>query len=289
MGICLLAMLISGCAIPGYRDAGPALAQLETLAFHPLVRHEAGAQAQARQVAAHLPAAIERVESFHRRRFRAPPVVHVCGTEACFQRFIPAQARYTAAVLYDNRLLLAPRLFDREAGRLGPVLLHELSHLFMGQHLGHYTLAVPVWFHEGLASLVAEGGGADLVSDEEAWFAAREGRHLSADEQHLPWRRTRAETWGLSISLFYRQSMLFISHLRQADPVAFERLLDLLLDGTDFDAAFAQAYHANPNRLARAFFTCTDARLDPGHPLCTQVEGVAAARVPERSSRPTAP
>lgn len=264
----LACALLAGCASLGYRDAGDALAAFAPLPGNPQVRHAPGAEAYAREVAALLPEATRRVEQFHHRAFRAPPVVYVCDTDACFHRFVAAKLNYTAAVLYDNRLLLAPRLFARDSARLRPILVHELSHLHLGQYRGHYSMSIPVWFHEGLASLVADGGGADLVSDDDAWRSAVERKHFRADEQHLPWRRTRADAWGISISVFYRQSMLFLAHLRERDPHAFRQLLLMLLDGADFDAAFAQAFHANPGRLAHAFFSCMDTGLDGDHPLC---------------------
>jgi len=247
-------LLITGCSSLGYRDAGEALSAFVRLPDHPHVRFAPGAEAYALQVAALLPQATHHVEAFHHRPFREPPVVYVCDSDACFHRFVAAKLNYTAAVVYDNRLLLAPRLFERESRRLRPILLHELSHLHMGQYRGHYTMSIPVWFHEGLASLVAGGGGADLVNDDDAWRAAFERKHFRADEQHLPWQRTQADAWGISISVFYRQAMLFLAHLRNRDGEAFGRLLQRLQDGGEFDAAFAKSYHANPGRLAQAFF-----------------------------------
>jgi hypothetical protein len=180
--------------------------------------------------------------------------VYVCGDDACFHRFVAARYNFAAAVVYDNRLVLAPRLFDREPHRLEAILVHELSHLHLGESRGHYSLAIPVWFHEGLASLVAAGGGADLASDADAWDAALRAQHFLPDEQHLPWQRRMAGSWGLPISVFYRQAMLYVRDLRSRDEPAFRRMLSLLQDGEEFDAAFAQAYHANPARLATAFF-----------------------------------
>lgn len=275
----LLCLLVAGCAGLGYHDAGEALSSFAPLAGNPQIRYAPDAESHAREVAALLPQATREIEAFHRRAFREPPVVYVCDSDTCFHRFVAAKLNYTAAVVYDNRLLLAPRLFVRESGRLRAILLHELSHLHMGQYRGHYTMSIPVWFHEGLASLAAGGGGADLVDDEDAWRAALARKHFRADEQHLPWHRTRADAWDISISVFYRQAMLFLAHLRSRDAAAFVGLLHRLQDGADFDAAFAQTYQANPHRLALAFFACVDAGLAPNHPLCA-AEGAAPAGSP---------
>ena len=79
---------------------------------------------------------------------------------------VPQRPNLTAAVAYDNRLLLHPRRFNHEPERLAPVLDHELSHLHLGQRIGHSSPAVSVWFHEGLASHAAGGGGAGTVAEE---------------------------------------------------------------------------------------------------------------------------
>ena len=194
----------------------------------------------------------------HGRAFREPPTVYVCGDDACIDRFVDARWNFTAAVVYDNRLLLAPRLVDREPQRLLPILLHELSHLHLGQRRGHYSMSIPVWFHEGLASFVALGGGADLATDAQAWAAVAGARHFLPDEQHLPWRRRMAQSWRLPVSVFYRQALLFVRHLHARDPAAFDSLLQALQDGAEFDAAFAQAFQANPRHAAMAFFARGD-------------------------------
>src|SRR5690606_39395807 len=53
--------------------------------------------------------------------------------------FVDPRWNFSAAVVYDNRLLLSRRLFEREPQRVSSILLHELSHLHLGQRLGHYS------------------------------------------------------------------------------------------------------------------------------------------------------
>ena len=249
-----LGLMLGGCASLGYRDAIQDLARFELLPGSARVRYAPGAESFARRVAAVLPAASAQVEALHGRPFREPPTVYVCGDDACFHRFVDPRWNFTAAVVYDNRLLLAPRLFDREPQRLVPILAHELSHLHLGQHRGHYTMSIPVWFHEGLASFAALGGGADLATDAQAWTEVARAHRFLPDEQHLPWQRRMADTWNLPVSIFYRQALLFVRHLHAHDPGAFLSLLRSLEAGADFDAAFAQAFQANPARAAAAFF-----------------------------------
>jgi hypothetical protein len=251
----LAVLILTGCAgVQPYRDAAVELEQFQTLATDERVRYEPGAQEYAERVAELLPAAIAQVEAGHYRPFAAPVVVHVCGSYACFEQKVPGAGRYTAAVIYDNRLLLAPRLFDREPSRLYPILVHELSHLHLGQRLGHYTLRIPVWFHEGLASLVALSGGADLVSEEEARRAIAAGEHFLPDAAHDETSRTFADHWRLRVAMLYRQSMMFLSYLRTAGEERFRGLLDNLQQRAPFDEAFTAAFGTGALELARRFF-----------------------------------
>ncbi len=248
-------LFLAGCAaVEPQRDATLALERFETLATDERVRYEPGAQHYAERVAELLPAAIGQVEAGHYRPFPAPVIVNVCGTGACFEDAVPGGARFTAAVIYDNRLLLAPRLFDREPARLYPILVHELSHLHLGQQLGHYTMRIPVWFHEGLASLVASSGGADLVSEDEARNAIAAGQHFLPDATHDDTRRKNPDFWKLRIAMLYRQSMMFLAHLKAGGDERFRGLLDSLQTRVPFDEAFSAAFGAGALELAQRFF-----------------------------------
>lgn len=250
-----MALLFAGCAaLPPDRDAIHELADFEPLAADSRVRYEAGAENFAQQVAAILPAAIGQVEAAHYQSFAAPVAVYVCSSEDCFARNVPGAARFTAAVVYDNRLLLAPRLFEREPERLFPVLVHELSHLHLGQRLGHYTTHIPVWFHEGLACLAAAGGGADLVNEKEAQRMVIAGNYFLPDQRHDETRRKNADQWRLKISMFYRQSMMFLTHLKAQGEERFRRLLLELQDRAGFDDAFERSFGAAALALAQDYF-----------------------------------
>lgn len=250
----LAVLLLAGCAaVQPHPDTPGGIRRFETLATDHRVRYEPGAQHYAQRVAELLPAAVAKVEAGHYRPFAGPVVVYVCGTNACFERELPGGTRFTAAVIYDNRLLLAPRLFDREPARLYPILVHELSHLHLGQLLGHYTMRIPVWFHEGLASLVAAGGGADLVDEEEARRAIAAGEHFLPDGAHDETLRKYADHWRLRIGMLYRQSMMFLAQLKAAGEERFRSLLDDLQQRAPFDEAFSAAFGAGALELAQRF------------------------------------
>jgi hypothetical protein len=251
----LVAWLLQGCAaLPDHPDAGEKLAHFQALEADPRVLHEPGAEALAARLQPLLPQAMALVEAAHELPFAAAPRVYVCGSDACFRAFVPEPPNLTAAVAYDNRLLLHPRLFDREPERLAPVLAHELSHLHLGQRIGHYSPAVPVWFHEGLASHAAGGGGADLVTEMQAREAIRAGRHFLPAQRHDAGVRRNAAHWDLDMSLFYRQSLMLVEHLKARSEQAFRQLLLSIQEKTDFNAAFESAYGASAGTLAGEFF-----------------------------------
>src|SRR5262247_161353 len=115
-------LLAGGAAVHSGPDANVArLERFEILPADNRVRYEPGARRFAERVAELLPAAVAQVEAGHYRPFTGPVTVYVCGTAECFERELPAGTHFTAAVIYDNRLLLAPRLFDREPARLYPI------------------------------------------------------------------------------------------------------------------------------------------------------------------------
>lgn len=219
----------------------------------PRIRLEAGAEAHAARVHALLDGAVARVERVHGLPFRAPPTVYVCATAACFARQVKTPG-LTAAVVADNRLVLSPRLFSVEAGRLPDILAHELSHVHLGQRLGHFSPWIPVWFHEGLATLVAAGGGAEYASDRAACAAWRDGRRVDFGRRDVPGQRHRAEAFGLGIHEFYRQSWRAVELLRAHDPAAFRRWLIALQEGADFHIAFADAYNTDLATLLNTLF-----------------------------------
>jgi hypothetical protein len=214
---------------------------------------EPGHEAYGARVAAALPAAIAQVEAAHYLPFVRPPRVYVCGSAACFARWVKTP-KVSAAVVPDNRLILSPRLDDPERDRLPALLAHELAHLHLGQRIGHYHSTVPVWFHEGWASLTAGGGGAEYASDVQVFEAIRAGRRVDLIVRDAPDKRHRAPASRLDVHGFYRQSMLLVGWLRTQDPVRFRQLVLAIQDNADFEIAFWQAYGQSPASRLAGFF-----------------------------------
>lgn len=244
----LVSLLLSGCALLGGDPRAPQTPQeFSPLAEDGRVWVEPGAEAYGRRVAHGLDAAIAKVEAAHYLPFVEAPRIYVCGTEACFKRHVFTPG-LSAAVIPDNRLILSPNLDGRESWRLDNLMVHELAHLHLGQRAGHYHYSIPVWFHEGWASLTAEGGGAEFATDMQALEAAKSGKRINLAMRDVPGTRHRAGAFGLDIHLFYRQSMLLVADLKRRDPARFRELALALQDNQDFEIAFWDIYGTGPDR-----------------------------------------
>ncbi len=214
---------------------------------------EPGFEAYGARVAAELPGAMARVEAAHYLPFAHPPRIHVCGTDACFRRHV-LTPKLSAAVVPDNRLVLSPNLDSREVRRLPALLVHELAHLHLGQRIGHYHPTLPVWFHEGWAALVAEGGGAEYASDVQAIEAIRTGRRVNLSARDAPGKRHRAGASRLNVFEFYRQSMLLVGWLKAQDEARFRQLVLAVQANADFEIAFWDVYGQAPADRLAGFF-----------------------------------
>ncbi|HWR77733.1 MAG TPA: hypothetical protein VN283_11055 [Thiobacillus sp.] len=254
MFLAAVCMLLTGCALTVSHPR--ALLPLETFVPLPVdsrIQVEPGFEGYGERVARALPQAIAAVEAAHYLPFARPPRVYVCGSDACFKRHV-LTPKLSAAVVPDNRLVLSPNLDGREKHRLSALLTHELAHLHLGQRIGHYHSTLPVWFHEGWASLTADGGGAEYATDAQAWAAIRAGRRVNLGARDVPDKRHKASASNLNIFEFYRQSMLLVGWLKAKDEGRFRQLVLAVQDNTDFEIAFWNIYGQAPATRFAGFF-----------------------------------
>jgi hypothetical protein len=252
--LAILLLTLQGCALtPGDPHARPPADSFVPLASDARVWVEPGYEAYGKRVAAALPAAIAQVEAAHYLPFAKTPRVYVCGSQACFKRHVMTP-KLSAAVVPDNRLILSPNLNGRESRRLPALLTHELAHLHLGQRIGHYQSTMPVWFHEGWASLTANGGGAEYETDAQAFAAIRAGRRVNLTARDTPDNRHRADASGLNIYEFYRESMLLVGWLKAQDEARFRELVLAVQDNADFQIAFWDIYGESPAARLAGFY-----------------------------------
>lgn len=192
------------------------------------VWYEPGMEAQAERTATGLAGALRLVESQQFLPIARPFRVYVCNSQDSFNTYMAAPSGSTArGVKVGNSVFLSPECFDSWRGDThAEVLAHELSHLQLYQRIGHvrYLWGVPVWFAEGLAVTVS-GGGGEAVTAEAATAAVAEGHHFIPDGRGSYFRPKRAADYGMETYMFYRQSELFVTYIRDRDPAAFKYLL----------------------------------------------------------------
>jgi len=141
----------------------------------PRVFVEPGAAAWADPVIASLGDAVQRVEVGQGAPFHLPIRIYVCSTIATYERFTGHDLSGGDTTL-RHKIFISPKP-QNTATRIPFVVAHELSHLHLGQDLSWLeSFRVPIWFSEGLATLISGGGGAEDVSDIEAAASIRAGR-----------------------------------------------------------------------------------------------------------------
>ena len=164
----------------------------------PRVLFEPSGEDLAELVASALPASIQQVEAGHHHLFPEPGgmSVVVLASPQSFRRQTGRDVK--AVVLRD--VFLSPRLLEQPE-QVPVYLTHEPSHLLIRQQLGALRSArLPFCFHEGLAALVSESGGAQRVSETEAAEAILEGRHFEPHARGHPIFPRTPETWNLTCS-----------------------------------------------------------------------------------------
>jgi hypothetical protein len=237
--------------------------RLPSLAENSQVHFESGAEDYAHDVSALLPAAIARVEAAQGRPFAHPVTVGVYTTPEAFAAANGLGSIVPVGATFDGRVNLSPKLFWPQHRRLPAILTHELSHAHLqGWIGGNAFVHLPNWFKEGLAVMVSGGGGAELVSEEEARVAIQRGEQIAIDDAgnlqslgDIRFDRAPAQTvpsW-YPVVLAYRQAGMFVSYLRESDRSAFDRVMNAVLDGRPFAEALAVGYHKDVHSLWREF------------------------------------
>jgi hypothetical protein len=225
------------------------------------VHYQPGADRYARMVSALLPSAIARVEAVHGRPFARPATVGVYATPEAYVAANGAGSMGPVGTTFLGRVNLSPVLYSRQPQRLRGILTHELSHAHLQGWMANAYVYLPNWFKEGLAVMVSGGGGAELVSEQEARAAIQRGEHIAIEDigslrnlsqvrferpppQGAPWHAT---------VLAYRQAGLFVTFLHDSDEPAFARMMNAILDGRPFAEAVMLAYHEDVQHLWQRF------------------------------------
>jgi hypothetical protein len=225
------------------------------------VHYEPGAENSARDVAALLPEAIARVEAVHGRPFACPVIVGVYATPEAYATANGLDSVVPVGVTIFGQVYLSPKLLGPQRQRLRGILTHELSHAHIQGWIGGYDyLYIPNWFKEGLAVMLSGGGGAELVSEDEARAAMRRGETIIIDDVGSPAvidvrleKEPENRPAWYPVVLAYREAGMFVNYLRQSDRSAFDRMMKAILDDRPFAEAVNAAYRENGRSLWEQF------------------------------------
>lgn len=207
----------------------------------PRIFCEQGSEALAIKIMPLLPTAVDLIERSQYAPFAKPMRIYTYATTRSYASHSGALDSSSGAVSLgtvhlSSKVLQAPE-------RTQAILAHELSHLHLQQQIGTLAWArIPSWFHEGLATRMSNGGGAETVSEQDALYAIAHGKHFVPEEsQWIMFPRT-ASSYGLHPHMYYRQSALFVDYLRESDPRAFQQLLQAISAKMVFAEALAFSY-----------------------------------------------
>jgi hypothetical protein len=105
--------------------------------------------------------------------------------------------------------------------------------------------------------MVSGGGGAEGVSEVQARDAIRRGVHIAIEssssllnlgEVKFAQPPEIPET-SFRIPMVYRQAGIFVTFLRDTNPVGFSRMMNAILDGRPFAEAVTSGYATDLHRL----------------------------------------
>lgn len=215
------------------------------------VFYESGAEVYAEKIASFLSAAVQQVEQRQFRPFQEQVRVYVSGSKESHRKYYGSNAR--AGVL-NGKIFLSPQVFEHGDEVTEKYLIHELSHMHLFQPLGYYKWSrIPSWFHEGLATYVSGGGGANSISQQQAVKCIRSGKHFIPHKTGgLILKKKRSDS-DLHHHMFYRQSMMFVGYLITMDNLKFKKLLLAVEDGESFSTSVGETYNKSLDELWLGF------------------------------------
>ena len=199
-----------------------------------------------------LPFLIDSVEKKDLHKFVDSPNIYVCNTNKSFCKYAGSKYPGPRAKVTPKGLFISPRL--KGSKDWYDIFYHELTHAILLQHLGtfHY-IEIPIWFHEGLATYISNGGGSGDVTDSAAIIEILRGNHFNpvANENILfpkSFNNDRIRPW-----MEYRQAMLFVKFLREGKEKEFNKLLNNIFDKTSFSKSIEYSYGVKISGLWNEF------------------------------------
>ncbi|MFZ6758805.1 hypothetical protein ACO0K9_16490 [Undibacterium sp. Ji50W] len=230
-----------------------------TLAEDSRIRYEKNAKEDAIALREILNASQRKVEVALNAHFEKPIEIYVCASQDTFNEYVFLSKNVRGAV-YWGKLFLSPGAFGRGEESLAELTTHELTHYLFYTHLGEkaHIKNIPIWFREGIAVFVADGGPAytkykdvsALMSSEEkeAYLSGNIDFWFTSTNPADAVTKNGAANW-----LIYRVGASFVHYMHDSQPENFGKLIQLLLSGTEFPQALEVSYGKNIEVLRKEF------------------------------------
>ena len=198
-----------------------------------------------------LPTLQDSIERKQNQKFLKMMPVYLCHTNESFCTSAGSKYPGPRAKVTNKGFFISPRLASSKDRY--EIIYHELSHVAMLQNAGLYRhFKTPVWFHEGLAAYISNGGGTGDVTDSAAIREILKGNHFFplVKDNILSQKsfRNKLPPW-----MNYRQSMLFVRYLKEKDAVKFNHLIENMNKRMAFRKAFENAHGISVQEMWKTF------------------------------------
>jgi hypothetical protein len=255
VGAVIFSLVLSGCTVARVANAwAQSKSRFVQCTPDPRIICEPGSEILARSIAHFLPQAIATVEKAQLSSFAQSIEIYTYASRESFSAHSGAP-QYAEGAVSLGRLNLSPKLLSTP-DRTERTVTHELSHLNLALRLGSLAWArLPSWFHEGLATTVSNGGGAETVSTDAAADALIHGRSFKPDGSAWVLFPKTAASYGLSPHMYYRQASMFVEFMRESDPDAFMKMLTAIEAETPFSDVIQSAYHEDVSSIWLRFLS----------------------------------
>jgi hypothetical protein len=203
------------------------------------------------QIQSKVPIFVDSVQTKLGLKFTEPVCLYLCHSIDSFCAHTGSKKPGPRASML-KKLFISPRL--KGTPDWESIIYHELVHLVLRQHMSLYNYqAIPVWFHEGLATLTSNGGGSGDVTDSVAVQTIIDGKHFDPVEKENFLQLRSFERNDVSIWTQYRQSMLFVRFIKGKDSARFQNLINELVSGVSFAKAIRHVYNTDTPTLWTEF------------------------------------
>ncbi|SMF46683.1 hypothetical protein SAMN02745866_02988 [Alteromonadaceae bacterium Bs31] len=219
--------------------------------------YEETAKKNALILAGILPSSKSSVERILKNTFKRPIEVYICSTQEVFNEYVFLSKNVRGAV-YWEKVFLSPGAFSR--GSLDDLVQHELTHYLFYSHIGEkaHIKSVPLWFREGIAVFVANGGESYTKHAEVYGVMSNQERKAYLSGETDFWFKTTniqdaVTSSGVANWLLYRVGGLFVHFMHASGPDKFDALVQRLLIGESFDTAVQLSYNRGIENLHAEF------------------------------------